>query len=272
MYPTLLSIGIFEFHTYTVAAAVAFLTSVLLAVRENYKLENPYPVTPIGGLWAFFGGLVGAKAYYILQYDEIRHLYRAFYIWSGGLVFYGGLIGGFLGAVVYIKWKRLPILPSGDIVMPYVPLGQALARPGCFFNGCCWGSQTDMPWGVCYPKGSLGAYHQHLEQNLIDSSAPCSLPVHPVQLYAAAGLLLVFFVMRYAYKRPHHTGAVMLLYPLLYGTLRFFTECFRGDSARHLFHMTASQMIALAAALLAGAAFMFLRATVWRTPPAVGEP
>jgi len=92
-----------------------------------------------------------------------------------------------------------------------------------------------------------------------------SLPVHPPPLYASAGLLLIFVLMRYAYKRKRHDGAVMLLYPLLYGAMRFVVEIFRGDSARHLFAMTVSQMLALALFLGAGAAFLGLKATRWRT-------
>jgi phosphatidylglycerol:prolipoprotein diacylglycerol transferase len=273
MHPTLLSIGPLEFHAYTVMMALAFLVGVLLPVRENYKLEKPYPITPVAGLWVYFGALIGARAYWVLQYDDtpIRHLYTALFFWQGGLVFYGGLIGGVLGAVLYLRANRVPILPIADIVLPYLPLAHAIGRIGCLLNGCCWGAPTRLPWGVSYPKSHWGAYAQQLEDKLISSAAPHTLPVHPTQLYEALGLFMIFLVMRHRYKRPHPTGAMMLLYPFLYGVLRFITEMFRGDSARPVFRCTASELIALALALSAGAAYWAL--VRWRVPsdtPGIG--
>lgn len=271
MYPTLFSIGIFDFHTYTVAMAIAFLVGVLLPVRENYKRAEPYPATPIGGLWVFFGGLLGARVYWILQYEEgwekITHLYHALFVWQGGLVFYGGVIGGLIGGFIYLRAKRIPFVPVADITLPYVPLAHAIARVGCFLNGCCWGAPTTMPWGIAYPKRSWGAYAQQLDQHLIAQGAQRSMPVHPTQLYSIVGLLLIFAAMRYAYKRQKHPGAVALLYPLLYGAMRFVVECFRGDYARPLLGMTASQVIALAMFLGAGTAFIMLKRSRWRYSP-----
>lgn len=266
MHPTLLSIGSLQFHAYTFMMAVAFLTAVLLSVRENYKLEQPYPVTPAGGLWVYFGALVGARLYWILQYDVPAHFYRALFFWQGGLVFYGGLAGGVIGAIAYLKCKGVPIVPMGDIVMPYLALGHAIGRVGCFLNGCCWGEPTSQPWGVCFPKTNWGAYEQQLKAGLIDRQASTTLPVHPTQLYCAFGLVCIFFVLRYVYKHHNHTGLVLTLYPLLYGLLRFVVECFRGDSTRPLLGMTVSQLIALGLVFGAGACLALLYAFHWRCP------
>jgi prolipoprotein diacylglyceryltransferase len=77
-------------------------------------------------------------------------------------------------------------------------------------------------------------------------------------------LLLVFFLLRALYRRPHPGGSVMIAYLFLYGCGRFVVEAFRGDSARHLLDMTVSQQVALGmigtALVLAG----LLRITAWR--------
>ncbi len=258
MRPVLVSLGFLQFHSYTVMLATAYLMGVLLSVRENCKRADPYPVTPVGGVWVYFGALIGARLYYIIQYEGWREAYRAVLFWEGGLVFYGGLFGGFLAAVLYLRVKRVPILPMADIVMPYVPLSHAIARIGCFLNGCCWGLPTTLPWGVRFPKSLWGAYGQQMEQGLIDAGAAYSLPVHPTQLYCSLGLLVIFFIMRWFYKRKRHDGSVALLYPLLYGALRFVVEIFRGDSARPLWGMTVSQMVALLLILGAAAGFLVL--------------
>lgn len=275
MYPTLwkttLFGTLFEFHAYTFFLALAFLIGTLLPVRQNYRLPNPYPITPIGGLWVFFGALIGAKAYWQLQYGDPGDWLRVFRIWEGGLVFYGGLFGGVAGAYAYLKAVGAPAWPVGDIAMPYVPLAHAVARFGCFLNGCCWGARTEVPWAVHYPRARYGVYQQQVDAGVLDFSADRSLGVHPTQVYESLGLVAIFFLMRWAYKRPHRTGEIILLYPLCYGVLRFITEAFRGDSARPMLSMTASQWVAVGFVTFAVTMYGLLSVTAWRRPTAGEE-
>lgn len=277
MYPTLLEIGPLEFHAYTVGLALAFLVGVLGAVRENYKLEKPYPVTPAGGVWIFFGALLGAKIYWYLQYGltwtdnegNPYEWYRVFFIWEGGMVYYGGLIGGVVGALAYFKYVGASILGMGDVGMPFLPLGHSIARLGCFLNGCCWGYHTDGPTGVVFPRYSL-AWKRQVEEGLITRSAEHPLPVHPTQLYESLGLFGIFLVMRFAYKHKKFDGSIIFLYPLLYGILRFTTEAFRGDSVRSIMGMTVSQTIGLLLFMGGALFYLVMYQTKWRrgTEPA----
>ncbi len=263
MYPTLLALGSLRFHAYAVFLSAGFLTAVLLIIRENYRKENPYPITPLGGLWVFLGGLFGARLYYILQYGDITRWYEAGYLWSGGLVFYGGAIGGFIGGLIYVLLVRAPVVPVGDLALSYVPLAHSIARIGCFLNGCCWGSTSTMPWAVSFPSPSM-PWRQHLDKGLLQTGATESLPVHPTQLYESAMLFVVFLLLRVLYRRPHPGGAVMIAYLFLYGCGRFVVEAFRGDSARHLLDMTVSQQVALGMVLTAITLAALLRITAWR--------
>lgn len=270
MYPTLFTIGAFSFHSYTVLMSTAFVIGVILAVRENYKLEEPYPITTIGGLWVFLLALIGTRAWYIIQYsgDPWWTVYRALRFWEGGMVFYGGLLGGVLGAIGYLKFLRLPLLPVGDIVMPFILLAHSIARWGCFLNGCCWGSPTSMPWGVCYPKRSVGAYSQQAHDHLIKGTEAFSAPVHPTPIYESIGLMFGFFVLRWAYKRGWHQGrpgAIVFLYPIWYGILRFIVEHFRGDNLRSVGGtLTVSQVVAMLFVLTGLTGYAVLGATAWR--------
>lgn len=273
MRPRLLSfenlplIGDLYFNSYTVFLALAFLIGVLLPVRKNYQLPAPHPITPIGGIWVFVGAMLGAKLYWIIQYDTIGNVWRMIYIWEGGLVFFGGLIGGALGAILYLKLVGAPVRPVGDLVIPYLALAHGVARIGCFLNGCCWGGVTQAPWAVHYPQSPYQAYRQHLEAGLITPDALSSAGVHPTQLYSTAGLFLLFFLLRFFYKRPHFTGQILLMYPMGYGLLRFTTEFFRGDSARPFYLFTASQTIALLMFLISLGIFLMLKASVWSGNP-----
>jgi len=270
MYPTLVSFTLFgidfDFHAYTVTLAAAFLIGALCSVRRNYQLANPHPVTPIGGIWVFVGAIVGSKVYWILQYGEWSDLYKAFFLWQGGLVFYGGLIGGTLGGIAYVLVQRAPILPMGDIVFSYLPLAHGTARIGCFLNGCCWGLPWAAgPWAVAYPAGSQ-PYLQQLRDGLIDAGAAHAVPVHPTQLYSTVGLFAIFFIQQYLYRRHRYAGSIMLSYAVLYGALRFGVEIFRGDVPRSLLDMTLSQMIALGLFVFGVTGFAVLKSTFWREP------
>jgi prolipoprotein diacylglyceryltransferase len=77
-------------------------------------------------------------------------------------------------------------------------------------------------------------------------------------------LLLVFVALRFAQRRPHPPGSIMLGYLGLYGAGRFVVEAFRGDSTRHMMEMTASQYVALGMVGTAITLALLLRATAWR--------
>jgi len=252
MKPLLFEIGELRFHSYPVMLAVAFLSCTLLAVREAHRQDPPIPLTPQGGLWAYLGGLFGAKLFYAIQFGW--PLWRSFVLWEGGLVFYGGLIGASAAVAAYLWAARLPRLRTGDAAIPYVALAQAITRVGCFLNGCCWGDVCGLPWAVTFPGGSY-AYDSQRAEGLLDSSASLSLPVHPTQLYMVLGLIGVFFILKYALKTKKFDGAVLLLYLFLYGALRFTVEHFRADSARSVLGMTVSQTISLVLAVAGLAAY-----------------
>ncbi|HPC17889.1 MAG TPA: prolipoprotein diacylglyceryl transferase [Candidatus Hydrogenedentes bacterium] len=258
MHPTLIDAFGYKFHAYPTMLAVAFLTCTLLAVREAQRRNPPIDATPQGGLWAFIGGLLGAKIYWILQYSEPKYLWRAFFVWEGGLVFYGGLIGGIFAVYVYIRVNDFPVRVCADIVAPYLALGEAITRLGCFLNGCCWGAPANVPWAVSFPKNSH-VYWQQVRDHLITGSETASLPVHPTQLYMTAGLLLAMALMMRHEKTPHVPGATGALYLFFYGVVRFTVEMFRGDSARSVMGMTVSEAISLGLVFAGAALFLYLR-------------
>ena len=257
MYPTLYTFGSLEFYSYTVMLAIAVLIGVFFTIWKNEALEKPYPITTIGGIWVFLGGLLGARVWWILQYDSPWGLHKALVVWQGGLVYYGGLIGGVVGGLLYLKYCQVPILRVGDLILPQVPLAHAVARFGCFLNGCCWGTLSDGIWGVSFPKGS-SLYDQQVLLGIIEPDASHAAAVHPTQLYEMAGLILVFIVMRYLSNKPHPPGGILFLYPLLYGAMRFGVEVFRGDTERPYYGMTISQGVSVGMVLGAAVVLVIL--------------
>ena len=244
MRPELFQIFGVTFYAYRTLLAVAFVVCTLLAVRESKRRGDTPPLTPTLGIWALLGALLGARIFHTLQYGRPQDWWRALILWDGGLVFYGGLIGGVAAVAVCLRVQGVPFLRAADVMAPYVALGEAITRAGCFLNGCCFGVSCSYPWAVQFPPGSV-AYQAHLDRHWITQSDAYSLAIHPTQLYMAGGLLAGFALLKWRLGRKSWDGSVVCDYLLSYGILRFLVEILRGDSARSIAGMTVSQSISV---------------------------
>ena len=258
MRPELFAIGGVPVYAYRTLLAVAFVVCSLLTAREGRTRPGGIEVSPALGVWAMFGALIGAHAFFILQYGDPRNVWRAVFVWEGGLVFYGGLAGGVFAAWAYLARAKVPFLNAADSAAPYLALGEAITRIGCLLNGCCWGAACTLPWAITFPKHSP-AYEAHLAAGAIGPDVAHSLPVHPTQLYMTAGLVVAAFVLRRALVRRRPDGVVFSGYLVLYGLLRFVVEWVRGDSARSAGGLTVS------GAISAGLVALGIAAIAYRT-------
>jgi len=269
MHPTFFSTGELRFHSYTVMMTLAFLIGTIGPIWLNRRLEKPYPATPAGGIWIFLGGILGAKLWWVIQYGDASDWRYLQFIVTGGLVFFGGLFGGIVAAIIYLRLLKIPVIFAADVIAPFMALAHGIGRIGCFLNGCCWGALTKYhyPWAVQFPKGS-SPYRNHLAQKLVTRDDLYSLPIHPTQLYETAGNFVIFVILMIIYKKHKRTGVVALSYLTMYGALRFTTEMFRGESARPVFGLlTASQTVALTMLVFGLLTFFICSKTVWKDKP-----
>lgn len=271
MYPVMLSWGELRFHSYTVMMTLAFLVGALGPNYLNVRRKEPYPATPAGGIWIFIGGILGAKIYWAIQYGDLEDWRYLQFLMTGGLVFFGGLFGGIVAGIAYLKYARTPFIPAADMVAPFLALAHGLGRIGCFLNGCCWGRLCSswVPWGVSFPRASYGPFRDQVKKGLIEGDMAFALPIHPVQLYETLGLVILFVILLIIYKKHRHTGVVSLSYVTLYGLLRFTTEGFRGESVRSVYGLlTVSQTVGLAMFVVGGLLFLLFKNTLWKAVPA----
>ena len=52
--------------------------------------------------------------------------------------------------MLYSKIKGLKFLKYFDMLIPSVALAQGFGRIGCFLAGCCYGRETDSPFGIIF--------------------------------------------------------------------------------------------------------------------------
>ena len=147
--------------------------AVWRAPRFGFRGENILEIL----LCLCVPGILGARIFYVIEYWEafraptIGETFRRIIdIPGGGLVVYGSLIGGIIGAVTYLLIKRLSIRRMMDLLAPSLLLGLALGRIGCFLNGCCFGGVCDAShehWGVHFPAGSP-PFERQFEENVLE--------------------------------------------------------------------------------------------------------
>jgi phosphatidylglycerol:prolipoprotein diacylglycerol transferase len=196
--------------------------------------------------WLISGGFIGARLMYLVQHPEaIHHFSDVFKIWQGGIVFYGCILGGLIGSILYWVRRPYPFLPMADAVAPALAVGTALGRVGCFLNGCCFGAPCDLPLAVRFPAGSP-PWVRHLQLGLIAPHDATSLAIHPTQLYSALEGLLLLGLLTWFYPRRRRDGEVMALLMVTYPILRFLNECLRGDEGAILIGLSAAQLISIA--------------------------
>jgi len=235
MFPVLLEIGPLKLYSYGLMIAIGYLTALYFVQREVQRMGLDPNLIATQALITFLLGLAGTRVLHIMMYPSTYALNDPLgwiAVWRGGLVFQGAIPPAFLYAYWTLRRHRIPFFLIADIAAPYLALGQAFGRVGCFLNGCCYGKRADgLPWGICFPEGSLVYQAQSLRYaELRPSITHWSYPVHPTQLYSVAGLLLIFALLLLARKKWHpFDGFALPSYMALYGLFRFTVEFFRGD-------------------------------------------
>lgn len=221
MHPYFHVFGI-EIPAYGTLLALGFLVcgvfSFFRARKRGLPGENMIIIAAMVLLCALLGGIV---FFVLVTYtpaqiiDLIRHGN-----WEAlcGIVFYGALIGGVIGAWIGSRIAQDDLRSYLDVVVPVIPLGHAIGRLGCFFAGCCYGRPTDSAIGVIYKEPVGGA--------------PVSVPLLPVQLFEAAANLVIFAVLMIVSKKTRSKYLTTFLYCIFYGITRFVLEFFRYDSVR----------------------------------------
>ena len=228
---------------------VAFLVSGWVMQRELLRrgLNGDYAADIVVG--SVIGGILGAKLWYVaLQGDTGALLSR------GGLVWYGGFIGGAAAVLLQGWWKRIPTRFTLELAAPALALGHGLGRVGCFLVQDDYGIPTDLPWGMRFPEGLPPTTGQELARLGValppDTSPFEVLAVHPTQLYEVTALLLMFWLLWRIRRHGHALGWLFGMYLVLVGIERFLIEFVRAKDDRLLGGYTLAQAASVGAVLL----------------------
>ncbi len=212
-------IGDIAIRTYIIFMVLSALTLVyFILYREipSRKNEEPYLEILSAHFWkmillSLVLAIIGARLGFVLVHLDLylqRPWWAVLAFWRGGLTFHGGLILVLLGVAFYSWRLSLPYLKLLDLLAPYIALIYAIGRIGCFYNACCYGHVTEMPWGVVLPT--------------LDDLAR-----HPTQIYSALFSLAIFFILLQKKHFAAFPGAIFTWFVILHSAYRFVVEIFR---------------------------------------------
>ncbi|HED04706.1 MAG TPA: prolipoprotein diacylglyceryl transferase [Candidatus Fraserbacteria bacterium] len=232
-------LGPLTVRTFGTLVAIGFAVAYVAARRDIRRHKLDVAAFESLFLWMVLGGLVGARLLYVaLNFDLYSNPIDILKVWEGGLVSYGGLLGGATAAWLYIRRKRLAFWLYADRIAPFIFLGWSFGRLGDFISGQLVGVPSDLPWAV---------------------QTAGDLPRHPVQIYAALLLFSLFLIVRglqrYLTRRQLKLprGSIALAALGFYGIYRFLIEFLRDyPNSEYLFeYRTFSQGVSLGLLLLA---------------------
>lgn len=249
MLPTINLFSI-EISTYGICTSIGlilmFLTAFILGRRYSFHFEDIL----FGELFSLFGAFLGAHILYGITnadiificlekffrlHQDVGKLWEIVYLYFGGMVFYGGLLGGLLFGVIYCKFRKLDVGDFSDCFAAAIPLFHCLGRLGCFFSGCCYGIES--PFGFT-------------ARNAVVESCN-GVSRFPVQLLESGINIVIFAVLLLLFQKRIMSKKLIYLYLIIYGTSRFFLEFLRADTYRGIyFGLSTSQWISIVLVVL----------------------
>jgi phosphatidylglycerol:prolipoprotein diacylglycerol transferase len=218
--------------TFGLAFALAFLACGLVLARRLRELGKPVDWAYEIVFAALLGGVVGARGYFIAQnYSQVEHDLLGSIFSGSGLVWYGGAIGGAIGVLVWMRWRRTLTLQMLDTCAIALALGYAVGRIGCQVSGDGdYGIRSHLPWAMGYPHGTV--------------PTPPGVTVQPTPIYETLAMGLVAYLL-WRLRDRFRPGVIFALYLVLSGLERFLVEFIRRN-AEVLAGLTAAQLESVA--------------------------
>lgn len=266
---------------------VGWYLTLTLAEKDGLPKEtmaNCYVITALSAI-------AGSRLLYVATNPgDFNTLTDVFALRKGGLVAYGGFLGGYVASWLYLRANRIRLMPWADVAVPSLASGLMITRIGCYLYGCDFGRELKGTGGTFLAKlgsfphwasGTLDkgdgseAFIRHMklyegtETAAQIQKAGMSLPVHPTQLYESLVGLALLVLLLWQRKSQRFRGQIFFAFAFAYGYLRFLLELLRDDEQRGSFGPAIAEHWFVTLCLLAmGVAFAYGPALGLKNPTA----
>jgi phosphatidylglycerol---prolipoprotein diacylglyceryl transferase len=223
-------LGPLTLQTFGIMFALGFVGAGVLLAKRLKELGKPpdwaYEIVFAG----LVGGVVGSRLDFLIQnWDEVGDDLVGNLVSGAGLVWYGGVIGGAIGVLLWAWWRGMLNVGLGDLAAAPLALGYAIGRIGCQLSGDGdYGEAWDGPWAMAYPEGTV----------------PTTEEVHPTPVYETLAMGGVAYLL-WRLRDRFQPGILFALYLVLAGLERFLVEFIRRNEAV-VAGLTLAQLLSLA--------------------------
>lgn len=232
-----LPLGPLTIQVWGLFVSLGLLLALLLFLRSIRKKVLSKDVALDFFIWALVGGLIGARVFYFLFYqNDFSDWFGLFRFWQGGASSLGAFVGGGLAVWFWAKRKNFhwaDLAPYFDSLAAPFWLGWGIGRLGCFLIHDHVGRLSNFFLAVNFPDAAR----------------------HDLGLYEALLAILlsvVFFLLSSRFKNKR--GFLAALSILIYALARFFLDFLRAtdlpQSDPHFFNLTLVQWVAAVAVLI----------------------
>lgn len=219
-------LGPVTFYPFFTMIFLGALCSIFLLARLAKRAGYSELVALDMGLIALVSCFLGSRIFHILFEHPAYYWadpWRVFDIGRGGFVSLGAFLATLIAWPLYFRYKRLSIWPYLDLAACVTPIADFFTRTGCLLEGCCYGRPTASWFHLEFPQGST-AYHFYRDTWLT--------PTQPMFMFNAVCMLIF---LNWFYQRRRFDGQIAALYLLIYGSVRFVFEFWRGDADRGVY-------------------------------------
>jgi phosphatidylglycerol:prolipoprotein diacylglycerol transferase len=265
-------------YAYGVMLGTSLVVGWFIAMRLAKQDGVPEQDAGTIYMWTAVWSIIGSRLLYILtNLNEFDSVVEMLMVNRGGLVAYGGMIGGFFASWYGCRKRGIELLRWADVSAPSVVLGTAITRVGCLLFGCDYGRRTDLPWAIRFPgKTDLAptgspAWQHHVREFRLPETADWSFPVHPTQIYESLVGLSLFALLMFVRKKRQFSGQVFLAWVFGYGIMRPLIEIVRDDDQRgNVGALSTSQFIGIVS-VIAGLGLLIALVRKYRRDPAASR-
>lgn len=198
------------------AAFTGFFGTLLLARHHDFPMRRVVITLTAMLVAAFIGGRL--LNIFVNRQTFLAHSERMFAFDASGFSLYGGIMFATLSGFALLRHFRLDAWKFADTSTPVLGVSIALMRVGCFLNGCCFGHETTLPWGVSFPVMSQAHRHQLVTHPDDFFSVT---PVHPTELYELFASLTLSGLAIFLLRRKAPKGIPFLSFVALFSLFRF---------------------------------------------------
>lgn len=223
-----------EFTIYGIlmtAGLLLGLTVIVLRAGRSNQDQNLYLEALIPGILL---GLIGARACYVAMHWSLFKEEPIRAIWdlrTGGMSFYGGLLGGMIALAVFCRVRKLSFGRMADIISIGLVSSQIIAVWGNFFSREFIGEYTDSILAMQIPADAVGSSEMTagMQEHLVKIGDISYVQVHPLFLYESLWCLLLLFVLLFYTRKKKFQGEIFMRYLAGYGLGSAGIEWLRAD-------------------------------------------